>query len=420
MATPTGVGATSVTLGAPNTIRLDISDYLFANLVLANNFAGSLRVGASFLDTVCRWTEDRLNANVVTDTQAGGLTTSTPQLVLSTADAALLSVGARLMDQSAAAGGIGGGEVLFVSSITQSTGVVQVTRAADGTTATTHAQGAVWQIIGMPTAEGTDLGPDRSRARVPKWNYMERQEINVTITAEAIQRSLGGYTPGISDELDYQISNRVQELLRYWNTTFLYGRPFTGQGGTAGVNSADYSSFGGLRAWLDGSMNTLFTPNPVTTVVDFIAQGFGNGAVDAAINYANLLANRNGAVPDWSLFGFNAAQAASRLYNDRIRITQSENERGFSADLMHTPLGNELMFLLDGYVVDTAAIAELYIIDSARLRVRPFEGQAFYGFTAPSYRDADSFRALSKLSFEIRNTATDSGQAHFLVKNGTY
>lgn len=420
MASPTGLGTTNVTLGVPNTLRLDISEFLAPNLVLANNFAGSVRVGPEFLDTVCRWTEDRLNANSVTDTQAGGMTTGTNQLVVSVADASLLTIGTQLVDVAATAGGLGGGEMVYVNAVNTQNGVVGITRASYGTTATTHAQGASYTIIGQPTAEFTDLGPDLTRARVPKWNYFERQEINVSLSAEVIERSVGGYTPGIRDELEYQLRNRVQELLRRWNTTALYGRGFAGQGGSVGQTAADYSALFGLRSWLDGTANSVVLSTETTTTLNYATQGWPVGSVDLAINAANLTVNRNGAVPDWCVFGFNPAQAASRLYNDRIRIVQSENERGFSADLMHTPLGNELMFLLDGYVVDTASVAEVYILDSSRLRWRPFKNQWFYGFTAPTLRDGDSFRALSKASFEMRNTGNASGQAHMLIYNGSY
>ena len=420
MASPTGLGTTNVTLGVPNTLRLDISDYLAPNLVLANNFAAALRVGPEFLDTVCRWNEDRLNANTVTDTTVGGLTTGTPQLLLSTGDASLLAIGTQLVDTASTAGGLGGGEMVYVNAVNTQNGVVGITRASYGTTATTHAQGAVYMIIGQPTAEFTDLGPDLTRARVPKWNYFERQEINVSLSAEVIERSVGGYTPGIRDELEYQLANRVQELLRRWNTTAIYGRGFAGQGGTAGQTAADYSSLFGLRSFLDGTANSVINPGESTTTLNYATQGWPAGSIDLAINAANLTVNRNGAVPDQAWFGFNPAQAASKLYNDRIRIVQSENERGFSADIMHTPLGNELVFGLDGYIVDTPGIAEVYIVDSSRLRWRPFKNQWFYGFTAPTLRDGDSFRALSKASFEMRNTGNASGQASILIYNGSY
>jgi len=420
MASPTGLGTTNVTLGVANTLRLDISEWLAPNLVLANNFASSLKVGPEFLDTVCRWTEDSLNANTVVDLTVGGQTLTSNSLLLSIAQASLLTIGTQLVDSASTAGGLGGGEMLYVNAVNTQSGVVGITRASYGTTATIHAQGASWVIIGQPTAEFTDLGPDLTRARTPKWNYFERQEINISLSAEVIERSIGGSTPGIRDELDYQTSNRTQELLRRWNTTALYGRGFAGQGGTVGQTAADYSALFGLRSFLDGTANSVINPGETTTTLNFATQGWNYGAIDLALNQANLLVNRNGAVPDQAWFGFNPAQAASRLYNDRIRITQSENERGFSADVMHTPLGNELVFGLDGYIVDTPSVAEVYVIDSALVRWRPFKNQWFYGFTAPTLRDGDSFRALSKASFEMRNTGTASGQAHMLIYNGSY
>lgn len=423
MASPAGIGSGSVTLGAPGTIRADISDYLAACLVLANNFAGSLKVGPEFFDTICQWDEDRLNNDFVTDTQVGGLPSqaagATGQLVLSATDIALMRTGAQLVDTSATAGGLGGGEMLYVSSVSTATGVATVTRGWSGTTPSAHAQGAVYSVIGIPTIEYSGLGPDISRARIRKLNYIERQEVNVALSMEVIQRSRAGYTPGIRDELEYQFYNRAKEMLRLWNKTFLYGRPYAGQNGTSLVSGGDFSSLAGAYAWLDGTWNTTLATGGTTTTINWNTQGYAVGQIDAAINYANLLANRNGAVPDWVAFGFNSAQAASRLYNDRIRITQSTTDRGFSADLMHTPLGNELLFLLDGKIDDAPGIANLMVIDSSRIRIRPAFAGWFYAFTAPTLNDGDAFRALSKCSLEMRNTATDSGQAHYMVTNGS-
>lgn len=423
MASPTGIGTGSVTLGAAGTIRADISDYLAACLVLANNFAGSLRVGPQFYDTIAQWDEDRLNNDFVTDTQSGGLPSqsagATGQLVLSAADIALVRVGAQLVDTSSTTGGMGGGEMLYVSSVNSAQTLITVTRGWSGTTPSAHAQGAVYSVVGGPTIEYSGLGPDISRARIRKLNYIERQEINVALSMEVIQRSRAGYTPGIRDELEYQFFNRAKELLRLWNKTFLYGRPYAGQNGTALVSGGDFSSLAGAYAWLDGTWNTSLSATGTTSVINWATQGWSVGQIDAAINYANLQANRNGAVPDWVAFGFNSAQAASRLYQSAIRITQTETERGFSADLMHTPLGNELLFLLDGKIDDAAGIANIFVLDSSRIRVRPAFNGLFYAFTAPTLNDGDAFRALSKCSLEMRNTNSDTGQAHYMVINGT-
>ena len=422
MATPTGIGTGSVTLGTPGTIRQDISDYLAAVLKLADNFMATLPVGPEFANTICQWDEDRLNNDYVTDTQSGGLGTqsagATGQLILSNADISILRTGAQLVDVSATTGGLGGGEMLYVSGVSTPQGVATVTRGWSGTTPSAHAQGAVYSIIGIPTIEYSGLGPDTSRARIPKLNYVERQELNVALSMEVIQRSRAGYTPGIRDELEYQFHRRTEELLRLWNKTFIYGRPYAGSNGSSLVSGGDFSSLAGVYAWLDGTWNTTINSS-TTTSYNWQTQGWGAGQVDAAVNFGNLFVQRQGAMPDTALWGFNTAQAASRMYRDAIRIEQSENERGFVVDHMITPLGNRIQFVLDGKVDDAPGIATLFLLDVDRIRIRPFYGGWFYAFTAPTLNDGDAFRALSKCSLEMRNTSNDSGQAHVMITNGT-
>lgn len=423
MATPSGIGTGSVTLGAPGTIRQDISDYLAAVLKLADNFMACIPVGPEFANTICQWDEDRLNNDYVTDTQSGGLPSAsagtTGQLILSQQDISILRTGAQLVDTSATTGGLGGGEMLYVSSVSTPTGVATVTRGWAGTTPSAHAQGAVYSIIGIPTIEYSGLGPDTSRARVPKLNYVERQELNVALSMEVIQRSRAGYTPGIRDELEYQFHRRTEELLRLWNKSFMYGRPYAGSDGSPLVAGGSYSSLAGVYAWLDGTWNTTINASAVTQTINWASQGWGNGAVDQAINYGNLLIQRNGAMPDTVLWGFNSAQAGSRLYRDQIRLEQSENERGFLVDHMVTPLGNRLQFVLDGKIDDAPGIATIFILDIDRIRIRPFYGGWYYAFTAPTLNDGDAFRALSKCSLELRNSDSVAGQAHVMVTNGT-
>jgi hypothetical protein len=417
-----GVGTSSAFLGVPGTVRQDISEYIAAVLKLADNAMAALSVGPEFGDTVCRWVEDRLNNDYVTDTQSGGLPTGSAgasgQLILSAADASIIRTGAQLVDVSATTGGLGGGEMLYVVSTNAQSGVIQVTRGWSGTTPSAHAQGAVYSVIGMPTIEGSSLGPDTSRARIPRWNYLERQEINVVLSMEAIVRSQAGYAPGVRDELEYQFFRRAEEVLRLWNKSFLYGRPYAGVDGSSGQQSGSYSSFAGLYAWLDGTFVSSAFSDTQTTV-NWQTQGWPNGGIDYALNYGNLLIQRNGAIPSAALFGFNSAQAASRLYRDTIRIEQSENERGFMSDHMVTPLGNRLEYVLDGKIDDSPGIANIFLLDLDRIRIRPFIKGWFYAFTAPTLQDGDAFRALSKCSLEVRNASAGAGQAHVLITNGT-
>lgn len=411
MALVQGAGTNSVQLGTSGTKRDDISEMLAACLVLENNFAGSLPVGPEFMDTICQWDEDKLNSDFVTDTTVGGINTTATALNVSAADAAIAPQGTVLADISTTTGGMGSGEHIQVSANNGS--VLTLTRAFAGTTAQTHAQGAVYTMVSRPERENSDLGPDLSHARIRKYNYLHRHSIDVVLSAEVIERSLRGYTPGIKDELKYQFRLRTQEILRLWNKTLIYSRGQQGTNGTASLSGGDFSTLWGARGWLDGGFNTTATP------VNWATQGYASGDVFTAVNNANITLFRNGAVANWLMGGPLLAQDAGKLFSDRIRLQQDETTRGFAAQIIRTTLANELRILCDGYVQDGAGIGEIYVLDSSRWRLRPLAGQFYYTISAPTLRDGDQVRALSKMSLEARNTGSDVGAASILISNAT-
>jgi hypothetical protein len=395
---------------------VDISEFLAANLVLANNVAGSLRVGPEFAgnNQVATWNEDKLNADFATDLTSGGISSTATAILVSAADAAVTPVGTILVD-AGATGGLGTGERMQVTGITPS-GVnfnLQISRAYGGSTATTHAQSAIFTHLARPLQQNSDLGPDMSRARVVKFNNLQRQGIDVVLAAEAIESSRRGYTPGIQDELIYQLANRTQEILRLWNRSAIYGTASAGVGGVSGTSAGDYSTFAGLHAWLDGTFNTTSVSN------SWVTKGYSNGDIFSAVNDANITLFRNGAVPDWLVCGPLGAVDVGKLFADRIRLQQDEMTRGFAANYVRTTLANELRVLLDGYVSDTAGAGDLFLLDSSRFRWRPYAGSLYYTITAETLRDGDQVRALSKLTVEARNTGSDIGQASMLVYAAT-
>jgi hypothetical protein len=170
----------------------------------------------------------------------------------------------------------------------------------------------------------------------------------------------------------------------------------------------------GIRAMLDGTFNAS------SVVTDFAGRGWTAGQIDQAINDANKALYRNGATPDWALGGPNAAEDVGFLYTDRIRLQQDEKTRGFSAMYFRTSLANELRMLLDGFVQDGSPVGDVFVLDSGRIRIRPQAEMFYYVITAETLRDGDAIRALSKMSLEMRNTGTDLGQAHRLIKNVSF
>lgn len=395
-------GAGSSDLGVSGTIRQDISDILLASLVTENNFLGSLDVGPEFGDpTALRWVEDALNPQTVKDNTAGGLTNAaTTWTVNTTADAAVLEIGALVEDETI--GDFVGGEIMQVTAISGTT--ITITRGYGGTTAVAHANGNVFRVIARPLYENADLGRDLSRARVAKSNLFFRTSRDVNISQEQILRAKYGYAPGVPDELKYQFEQRLRELLREINNAVLYSRQAASGAASTG---GDYSTMGGAIAWLDTTLNS--------TAVPFNAAGAV--LTDTVINTQNKAIINNGAVPDWAFGGTNMADNLSRLYNDRIRLVQDETSRGWKVKEFDTTLQNTLRILWDKQIIDFQGTGIMLLLDSSRIRLRPYLESLFYTIQSPSFRDGDAIRMLVKLSLEMRNTGSDTGAAHVLVRN---
>jgi hypothetical protein len=381
---------------------------LLASLVTENNFIGSLLVGEEFGDTALNWLEDSLNAQTLKDNTAGGMTAGSTTFTAATAaDAAVAEIGAILIDETI--GDLVGGEQMQVVTISSTT--LTVTRGYGGTTAVSHTNGSQWRVIGRPTYENSDLGRDLSKARIVKTNLIERFERNVNISQEQLMRAKHNYAPGVPNELKYQFEQRLRELLREMNNTAVYGRQ------SAAATTGDYATLGGIVYWLDGvGGNTNATPYKAA----------GATLSDSIINAQNRTLVNNGATPDWIFGGTQLAHTLSGLYNDRIRIVQDDTTRGFKVKEFDTTLQNTLRVLWDRQIYDntstaaggpaTSANGIAFLADSGRIRVRPFIESLFYTIQAPSFRDGDAVRMLSKWSLEVRNSGSDAGAAHVMIQ----
>lgn len=394
-------GVSASDLSATGTKREDISDVLLASLYFENNMLGLTTVGEEFLDLQCKWVEDALNQYKVTDTGTGatGATTNVV-LNLSAADAAVLDLGYLLQRDTQ----VGSGEIAQVVTISGT--AVTVTRGYGGTTATTDATAQTWRIINAPTYANSDLGKDMTRARISKTNWINRFELNVNIDSEQIERSKAGGAPGIKDELQYQFQQRLLELKRrmqqaYWFSVI-----------PASNTGADYSAMYGLIPWLNGTANTSATTGSPTAYIST-----SETLTDTVVNTMVKNIYRNGGYSNVLAGGINVTEKLSLLYSDRIRIDQNDRNRGFYAQYFTPTMANEHRIVTDAYLNDTSGTAMLLALDMSRIRIRPFVNQMFYTITAPTFRDGDAVRAMSKWSLEVRNTGSDVGFTHSLHSN---
>ncbi len=385
---------------AQNAIRIDLTDFLAASLIPENNFLGNLTVGPEWSGQSLNYPEDRLNQNFVTSINSMNSTDSPVTITVAAADGAILEVGYILADTTAS--GIITGEQLQILTISQGSPNYTMTasRAYGGTTAVTHAGSAVLKVVGTPTYQNSPLGRDLSRARLLKTNERYSVEMNVNIAQEVLQIAKDGYSPGVDDELFYQFNQRVTERMRDVNNALLFGR--TSNGVVTSALQNDYSTNAGVTAFLDGTFNTTAAP------VNYNGQTL----TDQVINDLNKNIERQGGRADWLMVGVNGVDITARIYNDRIRIEQSDETRGFKVKYIDTTAQNQLRILYDQAIPDTSPNGVVYLLDSGRMALRPFSNSLFYTIAAATLSDGDALRAMMKFSFEMRNTGTDVGYAH--------
>lgn len=419
-------GTNAVDVAVPGTYRQDISDLMLAPLYADPSFLGTFQSGEPFSGDgmIAQWPEEALNPSSFPDQTSGGQpnTGTTTTLLFTAQQGIAIDVNNYLADTSEDAGGIGGSEkVQVIAKALPSGGNVLITvqRAVLGSSITTHDQGAIWQIIGQPIGMNSDLGPDRTLPRVPKFNYMQREDMNVNLGSEIIDSSLANYTPGISNEFTHQMKNRILEKMIIWDVASLYGIGSPGDG-TAGVTSGNGSTFWGAVPILNGSFSAGQVGTPSTTVINFATQ-FGVGQAYQALNYVNGLMYQAGVRGDLVVCGTGfASSLAQAIPQDQIRMVQDESTRGFSVRRIETILGNEYDILIDPYISNANGAADVLIVDSARYRMRSYLNEYMTLLTSPSFRDGDAARIIMKMSLEWRNTAADTGQAGYLVNNVSY
>jgi len=155
----------------------------------------------SATSTVHEWLEDALLPNEDAVDESSFSPNATDATTFGVENAARFRAG----DQVKASGSA---EVMLVLATT-STEIV-VVRGYGGTTPEALADGQALNILGNAALEGADKGDSRSTSRSRKRNYTQ-------IFTSAVQVSgtqLSAKSIGVRDEMDYQMQERLRELLR--------------------------------------------------------------------------------------------------------------------------------------------------------------------------------------------------------------
>ncbi len=316
---------------------------------------------------------------------------NTTTMAVSQADAATLKYGYILEPDTLV--GTASTEQMQITAIN---GVVLTLTRAYAGTAVSYAQTTLFRVVGTPINPNSDLGPDMTRARGAKTNYIYRQRLDVNIDSEQIIRSHQGYVPGIQDELGYQGGQRLAEFIRALGQQVIYG-----YANASGSPTNEFQTMNGLVSWLDGTANS--TAVPITT-----AEALTETVVNTMIT--NII--KQGAVSKLIAAGPRLVQTLGALYSDTIRREQSDRVRGFWSQVFDPAMANPHEIVMDVFLNDAASNGMLFVLDPDRIFLRPQLGQGLYTIEAPSFRDGDAFSLLGKWSVEVRNSGTDYNYAH--------
>ena len=348
---------------------LDLSDVLSAVLLADTFFLGRVPMGEAGTQTIHYWTEDSLNATVVTN--AAALDSSETTLNVGAAQGLRLRIGALLLDEK-----IGKTEVMQVTAI--STDAITVVRGVGDSAPAgeAHDAAASYRIIGMPVQEGDAGVTDRSVARTQKNNSFQifKREVEVSGTTKAIKSA------GVPNEFNYQIAQRMLELKRELAMSHLTGVKIATGSDTV------YRSMDGVRNVVR------IGGNEITTF---------EGLSEAAVNALNTLIWNDGGEADLAVGHEGQMTKFAEMYKDKIRLAPSDRQVGRFITKFLTDKGTELDLITDRW----AQKQDLLLLDSKRLSLHPLQGRALHMEPLAKTGDADRAMIIGEYTQVTRNAA---------------
>lgn len=400
----------------PGAIRTDMSDGQYASLIMLTNFLSSLGfsnfvgggtgVGSSVQQLIHYWTETRLNPRTVTLLDAGGINNVAAAFTVSLADGGLLDVGYILKDRAQT---LLVAEQMFVTGfiVGATTVSVQITRGFNGTTAASHAQNAILEIVGTPVPEGSDVGRDQSRSPGVKGNLIQSWRRDVIIDGSMVSLARHGMIPGQPNMVAFQLHER------WWEMTIDMERAVINGIGTPAATQTDYQEMWGALPWLGYS-----NPVPNATATLFNA----NGAFISDILASQVAINiylQGGDVPDAIVAHPYVIDRISRIFRDQLRLTQSEQIRGVNVDAVRLSIGSKpVQLIMSGYMPDPTIVeAVALFIDYDRISIAPFLDRFCFLISSPTMKDADMVSVFCQWTIEFRNTGTDVGFTSQVMRN---
>lgn len=280
-------------------------------------------------------------------------------------------------------------ELMLVTGVSGNT--ITVVRGYAGTTPENIANGQVIHILGNAALEGDDKPAVRFTNRLRCGNYTQIFTAGVEVSGTNIAAS----HLGISDEMDYQKSERLRELIHdLENTVINGGQPSANPQGSASVRRS-------MKGIVQNIATHVYRPGD---------SGFpsGSGLDESKINYVlrQIWENSSGNVDLIVVGGYqkrkiNAFLSASRSFGPADRaytdmVSVYESDFGVCRIITSRWIPQDAVLLLD----------------SSRISVLPLAGRSFHFKPLASSGDYECGQLIGEYTLEFRNEA-----AHGLIRD---
>lgn len=337
-------------------------------------------------NTVHEWVEDSLLPNADSINQATFTPSAQEATAITVANGARFQPGDLVRPGNAP-------EVMLVTAVAAN--VITVTRRYGGTPSSALANGLRLNILGNAALEGADATAARFTSRVRRQNYTQifAATVEVTGTMRAVKAH------GVADELEYQKSERMRELLRDLENVVINGTSSS----TVPQGSAT------SRRTMNGIIRTIAT-NQFTPGQNGFPSGGGAGGelTEQLVNVALRQV--------WE-------QSSGRIDTIVVNGAQKRRINQFvgSTSRHYAPGDRRLSELVSVYESDYGVCNivlsrwvpsdTMLLLDSSRIAVMPLTGRSFQYRPLASTGDAVSGQIVGEYTMEMRHE-----NAHALIR----
>jgi hypothetical protein len=273
-------------------------------------------------------------------------------------------------------------ERVLVTAINIGNGQVTVTRNYGGSPSATISVGSVLTIIGNAALEGDDAAAARFTNRVRQSNFTQI----FSATCEVSGSELAVRQLGVRDELDYQKSQRVRELLRDLENSVINGRaPAANQTGSATVRR----SMRGIVSFLE--------PHA-------LQPGSGGLPLDTALSEPLLnsalrnLWESSGANVDLIVVSGEQKRSINSFIAANRRFYSSSESFKDAVSTYESDFG-VCRVVLSRYVPR----GSMLLLDSSRIDVLPLAGRSFHYKPLATTGDREAGQVIGEYTLELRD-----------------